>query len=100
MFIPAMIYASFQSRLNEISVEAVPIDSGNFGTAGKGIAAAVAVSVATVAASVLCDPLKSHEEMCPRVIPPRVGSWLISPLTPIAYWLTAALVKLHTSGLS
>ncbi|MBO5194186.1 MAG: CPBP family intramembrane metalloprotease [Bacteroidales bacterium] len=57
MFIPAMIYASFQSRLNEISVEAVPIDSGNFGTAGKGIAAAVAVSAATVAASVLCDPL-------------------------------------------
>ena len=50
--------------------------------------------------AVLGDPLKSHEEMCPRVIPPRVGSRLINPLTPITYWLTAALVKLHTSGLS
>ena len=49
MFIPAMLYASAKSRIDENFTPAVPVDSNNFGRLG-GFAMAVIVSVATIAA--------------------------------------------------
>lgn len=57
MFIPAMIYASAKSRSNELFDEDTPLDVNCSGTTGKGIATAFAVSAATIAAALLCDPI-------------------------------------------
>lgn len=57
MFIPAMIYASAKSRSNELFDKEKPLDVNSFGTTGKGIATAFAMSAATIAAALLCDPI-------------------------------------------
>lgn len=58
MFIPAMAYASYMSRRNELFDTGYALDSSNFGRLG-GWKTAVMAAVATIAASVLMDPLNA-----------------------------------------
>ena len=55
-FIPPLLYASAKSRRNEYFDKGYALDSNNFGTKG-GFAMAVIVSVATLAAAFVCEPL-------------------------------------------
>ena len=55
-FIPAMLYASSQSRNNSINYSGVKLDSNHFGKSG-GILLAVLVSLATLAASFCTDAI-------------------------------------------
>ena len=68
MFIPAMIYASAKSRSNELFEENKPLDSNNFSSVYKGVATAIAVSAATIAAALLCDPIS--------LVLPEMPAWL------------------------
>lgn len=58
MFIPAMVYASYKSRRNELFDTGYALDSNNFGRLG-GWKTAVMAAVATIAASVLMDPVNA-----------------------------------------
>ncbi len=55
-FIPAMLYASVMSRRDEYNTAEHPLDSNNFGVRGGGIMAVV-VSIATLAAAFVVEPL-------------------------------------------
>ncbi len=55
-FIPPMLYASVMSRRNEFFEPGYALDSGNFGPKG-GAVMAVVVSIATLAASFVVEPL-------------------------------------------
>lgn len=55
-FIPPLLYASLQSRRNEIFDTGYALDSNNFGIRG-GFSMAVIVSVATVAAAFVSEPI-------------------------------------------
>ncbi len=55
-FIPAMLYASAQSRRNEYWVKGYALDSNNFGSKG-GAVLAVVVSIATLATAFVVEPL-------------------------------------------
>ena len=55
-FIPPLLYASAKSRRNEYFDKGYALDSNNFGTKG-GFAMAVIVSVATLAAAFVCEPV-------------------------------------------
>lgn len=57
MFIPAMIYSANKSRNNEMFQNGIPVDRNNFGSLG-GIALGVMTIIATLAASVLTEPLQ------------------------------------------
>lgn len=58
MFIPAMLYASFQSRKNELFQKGYALDSNNFGSI-NGILLAVMAAVVTLAGNTMTDPLTS-----------------------------------------
>ena len=58
MFIPPMAYASYKSRRNELFDTGYALDSNNFGRAG-GWLMAIMVSVATLAAGFLMDPVNA-----------------------------------------
>lgn len=58
MFIPAMLYASYMSRRNELFDTGYALDSSNFGRLG-GWKTAVMAIVVTIAASVLMDPVNA-----------------------------------------
>ena len=55
-FIPPLLYASAQSRRNEYFEKGYALDSNNFGPRG-GFAMAAIVSIATLAAAFVCEPL-------------------------------------------
>lgn len=55
-FIPPLLYASAKSRRNEFFDKGYALDSNNFGARG-GFAMALIVSVATLAAAFVCEPL-------------------------------------------
>ncbi len=55
-FIPPLLYASAKSRRNEFFDKGYALDSNNFGARG-GFAMAVIVSVATLAAAFVCEPV-------------------------------------------
>ncbi len=55
-FIPAMLYASAQSRRNEYWVKGYALDSRNFGVKG-GAVMAVVVSIATIASAFVIEPI-------------------------------------------
>ena len=57
-FIPPLLYASAQSRRNEYFETGYALDSSNFGVRG-GFSMAVIVSVATLAAAFVCEPLSA-----------------------------------------
>lgn len=58
MFIPAMLYASFQSRRNELFQRGYALDSNNFGKLNTAFLA-VMCAVVTIAGSIMTDPLSS-----------------------------------------
>ncbi len=55
-FIPPLLYASAKSRRNEFFDKGYALDSNNFG-ARSGFAMAIIVSIATLAAAFVCEPL-------------------------------------------
>ena len=55
-FIPPLLYASAKSRRNEFFDKGYALDSNNFGARG-GFAMAVIVSIATLAAAFVCEPV-------------------------------------------
>lgn len=55
-FIPPLLYASAKSRRNEFFDKGYALDSNNFGIRG-GFAMAVIVSIATLAAAFVCEPV-------------------------------------------
>lgn len=57
-FIPPLLYASAQSRRNEYFETGYALDSNNFGVRG-GFSMAAIVSVATLAAAFVCEPLSA-----------------------------------------
>ena len=57
-FIPPLLYASVKSRRNEIFDTGYALDSNNFGTKG-GIVIALTVSLATIAAAFVTEPVAS-----------------------------------------
>lgn len=67
MFIPAMVYASYMSRRNELFDTGYALDSSNFGRLG-GWKTAVMAAVATVAASVLMDPVNAAMPPMPEYL--------------------------------
>jgi len=56
MFIPPMLYASVKSRMSNIFDNAYALDSSNFGERG-GLVVAITVSLATIAAACLMEPV-------------------------------------------
>lgn len=56
MFIPAMLYASVQSRLNEYNTPLKPLDRNGFGTHG-GLKLAFAAVCSTIALAYVAEPL-------------------------------------------
>ena len=74
-FIPPMLYASFQSRKNEFlpwgedgnPPAGIPLDSNNFGRLGGGWMALV-VSVATVAAAFIAEPINTLLPEMPEIL--------------------------------
>ena len=55
-FIPPLLFASAQSRRNEYFDTGYAMDSSNFGTRG-GLKMALIVSIATIAAAIVCEPV-------------------------------------------
>jgi membrane protease YdiL (CAAX protease family) len=55
-FIPPLLYASVQSRRNEVFDTGYALDSNNFGSRG-GIMMGIIVSIATIAAAVVAEPV-------------------------------------------
>lgn len=58
MFIPAMLYASYQSRRNQLFEKGYALDSSHFGNIG-GIWMALMAAVVTLAGNFLTDPVTS-----------------------------------------
>lgn len=87
MFIPAWLYVSGSSRRNEFFDTGYALDSNNFGTKG-GFWMAVIVSVSTVAASFVTDPIS--------LIMPEEPEWFSKAMEMIMdmpVWLTLISVS-------
>lgn len=75
MFVPPMLYASYQSRKNEFSAWAtdgtplagIPLDSNNFGRLGGWWLALVA-SIATIAAAFIAEPINTLLPEMPELL--------------------------------
>ena len=87
MFIPAMLYASAKSRLDENFTPDVPVDSNRFGRLG-GFAMAVIVSVATLAAAFLTDITTKLLPPMPAFLEESMKQLLDAPL-----WVTLISVS-------
>ena len=87
MFIPAMLYASAKSRLDENFTPDVPVDSNRFGRLG-GFAMAVIVSVATLAAAFLTDITTTLLPPMPAFLEEAMKQLLDAPL-----WVTLISVS-------
>lgn len=95
MFVPPMIYASYQSRKNElwgedssVSEGGIPLDSNNFGKLG-GITLALVVSVATVAAAFVAEPINALLPAMPEVLEKALEQLTEGPL-----WVTIISVSI------
>ena len=64
-FIPPLLYASARSRRNEYFDKGYALDSNNFGPKG-GFKMALIVSVATLAAALVCEPLSAMLPQMPE----------------------------------
>lgn len=83
MFIPAMLYVSYQSGRNRLFDTGYAVDSNNFGRLGGWLLAAMA-AVATLAGNMLSDPLSN-------LLPPMSEKWkalMESLLTDNPLWVT------------
>ena len=96
MFIPPMLYASFQSRKNEFlpwgedgnPPAGVPLDTDNFGRLGGGWLALV-VSIATMAASFVAEPVNT---MLPEM--PELLKQALEQLTEGPVWISLLSVSI------
>ena len=96
MFIPPMLYASFQSRKNEFlpwgedgnPPVGVPLDTNNFGRLGGGWLALV-VSIATMAASFVAEPVNT---MLPEM--PEFLKQALEQLTEGPVWISLLSVSI------
>lgn len=94
MFIPPMLYASYQSRKNElwnedpsIPKEGIPLDRNQFGHIG-GIRLALIVSVATLAAAFVAEPVNMLLPEMPEVLQKALEQLTEGPL-----WVTLLSVS-------
>ncbi len=78
-FIPAMLYASAQSRRNEFWVKGYALDSNNFGSKGGAILAIV-VSIATLATAFVVEPLTAVLPEMPEALKTIFASLTEGPL--------------------
>lgn len=88
IFIPAMLYASAKSRLDENFTPSVPVDSNRFGKLG-GFLMAVIVSVATIAAAFVTDGLSKLLPPMPESIKQIFEQLMNAPL-----WITLISVSI------
>ena len=96
MFIPPMLYASFQSRKNEFlpwgedgnPPAGVPLDTNNFGRFGGGWLALV-VSIATMAASFVAEPVNT---LLPEM--PEILKQALEQLTEGPVWISLLSVSI------
>ena len=96
MFIPPMLYASFQSRKNEFlpwgedgnPPAGVPLDTDNFGRLGGGWLALV-VSIATMAASFVAEPVNT---LLPEM--PELLKQALEQLTEGPVWISLLSVSI------
>lgn len=79
MFIPPMLYASAQSRRENIFATGYALDSNNFGRRG-GFWMAVIVSVATLAAAFASEPISALLPPMPEFLEQAMESMLEGPL--------------------
>ena len=88
MFIPPLLYASANSRRNEVFETGYALDSNNFGSLG-GFSMAVIVSIATIATAFIADAF--------NLVMPAVPVWItlisVSVFAPLfEEWLCRGLV--------
>lgn len=88
IFIPAMLFASAKSRLDENFTPAVPVDSNRYGSLG-GAAIAVIVSIATMAAAFITDAASHFMPPKPPILEQIMKSLLDAPL-----WVTLISVSI------
>lgn len=95
MFVPPMIYASYQSRKTEIWGElegipegGIPLDSNNFGHLG-GFRLALIVSVATLAAAFVAEPINTLLPEMPEILKKALEQITEGPL-----WVTLISVSI------
>ena len=87
MFVPPMLYASYQSRKNEFSAWAedgsqlagIPVDSNNFGRLGGWWLALIA-SVATIAAAFIAEPVNALLPEMPEILKKALEQLTEGPL--------------------
>ena len=78
-FIPPLLYASAKSRRNEVFDTGYALDSNNFGSKG-GLTIALTVSLATLAAAFVAEPLSSLLPEMPAVLKEALKSLTNGPL--------------------
>ena len=78
-FIPPLLYASAKSRRNEYFDKGYALDSNNFGVKG-GFKMAVIVSVATLAAAFVCEPLSLMLPDMPETLKKSLEMLMNGPL--------------------
>ena len=95
MFVPAMLYASYQSRKAELWGEyeglqegGIPLDSNNFGKLG-GFWLALTVSIATLAAAFVAEPVNALLPEMPEVLQKALEQLTEGPL-----WVTLLSVSI------
>lgn len=85
MFVPPMLYASYQSRKAEVSAwteegaACIPLDSNNFGRLGGWWLAAVA-SIATIAAAFIAEPINTLLPDMPEILEKALEQLTEGPL--------------------
>ena len=95
MFVPAMLYASYQSRKAELWGDyeglqegGIPLDSNNFGKLG-GFWLALTVSIATLAAAFVAEPVNALLPEMPEVLQKALEQLTEGPL-----WVTLLSVSI------
>ena len=96
MFIPPMLYASYQSRKNEFlpwgedgnPPAGIPLDTNNFGRLG-GCWLALVVSIATIAASFVAEPVNT---LLPEM--PAILKQALEQLTEGPVWISLLSVSI------
>lgn len=78
-FIPPLLYASAKSRRNEYFDKGYALDNSNFGIRG-GFAMALIVSVATLAAAFVCEPLSVMLPDMPETLKRSLDMLMNGPL--------------------
>ena len=87
MFVPPMIYASMQSRRANIFESGYALDSNHFGQRG-GFWMAVIVSVATLAAAFVAEPLSAWLPPMPEALEQAMSALMDGPV-----WVSFLLVS-------